>query len=130
MRHLSILFLLLAVASCRSVAPHGTYFDTRPAGAEVLIDGRLSGFVTPCTIDLDRGQDHYVSFDLPGFEVRRVDLEPSDQDTWIPMRDGAAARNGHHFPLFLQVHELFLPRITNNSLAPGRVFMQLHPKRK
>lgn len=123
------LLLALALGSCRSVAPPGTYFDTRPAGAEVLIDGRKSGYVTPCTIALNRGRDHRVSFELPGYEMRGVQLETAEKSGWTALRDGAVAKHGTHFPLYLQAHELFLPRLTNSSLEPTRIFMRLDPKR-
>jgi len=130
MRYPLPLMLLLSLASCRSVAPPGTYFDTRPAGAEVIIDGKQSGYVTPCLIALNRGSDHSVRFELPGYEMREAALDSHETKTWTVMRDGAIAPNGLSFPIGLTALELFLPRVSDDSLQPGRIFMRLSPTQK
>ncbi len=52
------------LAGCRA---QGGSLATYPAGANVVVDGEESGFVTPCVLDLDAGNSRQIAFELPGY---------------------------------------------------------------
>jgi hypothetical protein len=78
MRSFSAPFLLAALASlasCLNITPCGTTLASEPPGARVRVDGRDSGWVTPCLIALDAEETHVVTLELDGFAPREVVLE-------------------------------------------------------
>lgn len=119
--------LLTGAGACRSVSPPGVSLSSDPPGARVLIDGADSGFVTPCTLDLDAGSIREVRLDLPGY-VPAVRILADDSINWyVPWRDGNVGVSTWRFPLWLRIQELFAPIERNSGKMPGRVFVRLRP---
>jgi hypothetical protein len=118
---------LAGATGCKNVTPPGAYFDTSPPGAEVFVDGRSSGRVTPCLIALDEDDRIRVRLVLPGYRTREIVLLPRDQLHRIPWGDGAYAPNGERVFFALDAEDLFTPLRDDEGHAPDRVFVRLEP---
>lgn len=75
-----VFLLSLSMFSCATIFT-GTkdtiYFDTKPQGATVIIDG-IDICKTPCSTDVRRSlSDKMVEFKLDGYETRIVTLDKS-----------------------------------------------------
>ena len=93
----------------------------------MILDDRDSGYVTPCLVALDRGDDYRVRLELAGFEPREFYLQSNDSTHDIPWHDGAKSPNGLHTPFFLDARDLFLPFRNDESHWPKRIFVRLQP---
>jgi len=119
----------LLLASCVSVAPPGTAFTSEPPGARVNVDGRDSGWVTPCMLALDDEETHVVRLELAGYGAREVVLVPDRRRMIVNWQHGVnGVKSNVRFPLLLPVGDLFVPFREVRTLAPGRVFIRLHPE--
>ncbi len=128
MRVLSLL-ALLALSGCLTTTPPGAFFASEPPGARIWIDGRDSGRVTPCMIDLDVEDDHDVRLELPGYVARELVLERGDRLSFIPWYYGVNSVNVRgRLPIFLPTVDLFLPFRKNEAPSPSRVFVRLRPE--
>lgn len=72
----SMLALIGLLGGCASIM-HGSRqnvaFDSTPAGASVIVDGTKVG-TTPICTDLDRGSEHDVTIELPGYTPQKIHL--------------------------------------------------------
>ena len=93
----------------------------------MLIEGRRSGYVTPCSIALDTDERYRIRLELPGFEPRELILEPTDRYERIPWSDGRAARDGPSSPTSLTASEFFVPYRHDEAHSPSRIFIRLKP---
>lgn len=119
---------LLFQASCLNVSPPGTAFASEPPGARVRVDGRDSGWVTPCQIALDVEESHLVTLELDGYTPREVQLGPLERHGIIAWRQGVnGVRSTIRFPILLPTEDLLIPFRESSALAPGRVFVRLRP---
>jgi hypothetical protein len=120
--------LILGLCSCSTLTgggDAGISFSSDPPGARVLIDGRDSGFVTPCILALDPEEDVKVDLVLDGFHTETRYLTPDDQVytiLWQEMRVRAIVWN---WPLWLNARDFFVPIKHKETLAPGRVYVRL-----
>ncbi len=132
MRTLVGLTLLLAPAllgaGCRNVTPVGTVLATSPPGARVVVDGRDSGYVTPCVIDFERQVAHDVRLELAGYEQAIVFLTPDARLEVVSWYDGQVAWIPLFFGGFLPILDLLQPFRLDDSLTPSRVFVRLRPR--
>lgn len=119
---------LLALAGCLDVSPPGTAFATEPPGARLLVDGRDSGWVTPCVVDLDDDDERVVRFELAGHVPRELVLVPLERHRIVDWYTGVnGVRSTIRAPVFMPMTDLVLPLRETRSLAPGRVFVRLRP---
>ena len=131
MRSLLIPLLLAAgtLSGCIDITPSGTFFASDPPGARILVDGRDSGWVTPCLIDLDEDEPHAVRIELSGFSAREVELGTHRRLHFIPWWYGVNSINIRgRFPLFLPTFDLLMPYRENDALSPARIFVHLRPE--
>ena len=82
MTKISLLSLTIAIAltsGCASIM-HGTTqkigISSSPSGAKVTVGDKVEG-ETPLFAELDRGTEHIVKIDLPGFETAEMTLTKS-----------------------------------------------------
>src|SRR5689334_6438733 len=67
------------LTGCLNVSPPGPSFASEPEGARVHVDGRDSGWVTPCQIALDPGETHTVAIVMEGYTPREFVLVPDER---------------------------------------------------
>src|SRR5262245_8834641 len=119
---------LASLASCKNISPCGTTLASEPPGARVNVDGRDSGWVTPCKIALDAEKTHVVTLELEGFAPKEVVLEPLERHGIVSWRQGVnGVRSTIRFPLLLPTDDLLIPLREVNAPAPERVFVRLRP---
>ena len=119
--------LLVGASSCISQTPAGTFIGSDPPGALVLLDGKEIGYVTPCNVHLDEGEDHAIRLELPGYAPAEFRLEPARRVEVVPWTDGTIINSSMTFPTFLTWYDFFAPVRTNRALSPNRVFVRLQP---
>ena len=118
--------LLGVLPSCSMLAPNRSVsLSTTPPGANVLVDGRDSGFVTPCQIQFDIDEDVRIDFQAPGFRSETRYLTPDDAVYSILWSEMYVGPQAWHFPLFLPLGDLLAPVKWTEGHAPGRVHVDL-----
>jgi hypothetical protein len=124
-----LLFGLLLLPACVwYVTPPGTRFASTPPGARVLVDGRDTGFLTPCLIALDEDRDHRVEIALDGFEPARLRLLEGGTRYILYLTAGVAyPAASFSFPLLLPTTDLVLPVRLDDRLGPSRIYVELKP---
>ncbi|MEW6074547.1 MAG: PEGA domain-containing protein [Planctomycetota bacterium] len=130
MRAIAALLPLLLGAlggACRTTPAPGVFVASAPPGAQVLLDGRTTGLVTPCLLAVDGGRPHEISLVLPGYAAEGVEVRPAGRlqaATWLQ----GHARGELRFPLFLPAGDLFLPLELDPHPSPARIFLRLRPR--
>jgi hypothetical protein len=114
---------LLATA-CVNVTPPGILVASTPPGAQILIDGEDSGFITPANLQVD-DDDHWVELRLEGYAATALFLEEGSRLTVIPWSEGVTTPESWPFPLFLPARDLLLPFRIDESPLPSRVHVDL-----
>lgn len=111
-----------------SFAPpsRGVTFSTKPSGARVVVDGRDSGFVTPCALRIDKGDWHRIDLALRGYRTETRIVRPDwgvYTLKWNDM-DHFGPRN-FRFPFWLGLGEILLPvRYVSRSI-PARLHVEM-----
>ena len=130
---MDVLRSVLAAAVCSGllpacvnfVAPPGILVASTPPGARVHVDGEDSGFVTPCSIALDGGDEHWVQLTLKGYATTDLFLDENRRIYVVPWSKGEAAMDTFVFPLFLPAGDLLLPIQVDESPSPRRIHVKL-----
>lgn len=118
--------LLAVQAGCLSGTPPGAFFATTPPGARVRIDGRDTGFVTPCMIDLDDGGRVGVQLELQGYRTASIVLAPDSATAVVGWSHAVASPWGLlRIPVQLSAVDLFLPFRPDAGHHPQRVHVTL-----
>lgn len=130
-RTTALLLTLLATAGCISAEPDPTLsISTDPPGAQVFINGKDTGFSTPCMLAVVE-EEMKIEIKLLDFqtEVRHVTRQPQLQTRyWSEM---STSSRTWRFPLWLNIHDLFTHPVREVMLlAPGRIFIRLDPIRQ
>jgi hypothetical protein len=114
----------LACACAELRRAPGVLFASAPAGARVVIDGKDSGFVTPCHLALER-ERHDVDLLLEGYHPASVRIDEGG-DTWLILWDEAwINEQTWRFPLWLNLRDGVMPIKIERGFSPGRVHVQL-----
>jgi hypothetical protein len=121
-------FVGLALAGCLNVTPPGVSFASEPSGAQVWVDGRDSGWVTPCQLALDLEESHVIRLSLSGYAPREMLLVPAERTHIAHWRQGVnGVKSTTRFPLLLPAVDFVFPLHKNQNLSPGRVYLRLRP---
>lgn len=106
-------------------APRGIVVSSDPPGATVSIDGKDSGFVTPCVLDVDADDDRRVDIALKGYEMETRFITPDHEVYAILWREMSAEFRTFDFPLFLNFRDFFAPVKVTETVSPGRIHVRL-----
>ncbi|MDP6410708.1 MAG: PEGA domain-containing protein [Planctomycetota bacterium] len=120
---------VLAALTAGCAAPGGrtpVLFTTEPPGAAVLLDGRYSGFATPCQIGLplDGGAIH-VELAKDGFVTAVRDLEVGTHTITLLWSEMNVGHRAWRFPLHLNADDFFVPVRAVSPIKPARIFVRL-----
>lgn len=127
--HPLLLGSLALLAGCRTVSTPGTSFASEPPGARVYVDGRDSGWVTPCMIALDHDAQHSVTLALAGYQASELMVLPSGRLELVSWSQGVnGLKSTIIFPILLPAEDLLLPLVDVEGTSPGRVFVRLRPE--
>ena len=122
-----LLGLLCLTPACISETPPGTYLDSEPPGALLFVDGKESGYVTPCKLHLDEGEDHVIRLEYPGYQPASIELVQDKTVEVISWKAGTTLSTGFFTAFKLPFWDLIAPIRTNDALSPGRIFARLVP---
>lgn len=116
----------LLLAACQVLSKDAPVnFATDPPGARVVLDGRDSGFVTPCLIALDPFGDLRLDLVYPGYQTATRHLTADHKAYAILWREMYIRAPVWHFPLFLNTADFFVPVKYYKTLTPGRIYVRL-----
>jgi len=119
--------ILLALLSSSCVMSRDTvaiHFSTDPPGADVLIDGRPTGFATPCMIALEKRRQ-VVSLEKQGYQVPVRVLFPDPYNDTTFFSEASVGPHTYPFFIFINLDDFLQPIVTKNELVPARVFVRL-----
>lgn len=97
-----------------------------PSGAQVLVDGEDSGFVTPCSLRVGGGERE-VEIRLSGYRPAQRVLVKGGRWFYIPWKDGDIGADTWRFPLWLDVPGLLFPVQYERGPTPARLHVTLKP---
>ncbi len=95
-----------------------------PPGARVMVDGRDSGFVTPCNLGLSR-RVHMVDLVLPGYQVARIRVHPSSRTHAMRWDDMVQDAGSWRFPAWLNFRDFVTPVKKQLSWEPSRIHVPM-----
>jgi hypothetical protein len=102
----------------------GVSISSAPPGANVILDGVDTGFVTPCDIALTR-DPHEIRIELEGYEtaVRHVDGDTRRDSIYYD--EANAGMKTWRFPLWLNYEDGFFPWKRELGYSPARIFVRM-----
>jgi len=125
LRTASTCCLSVLAAACIEIRPTpGVVFASNPAGARVVVDGKDSGFVTPCHLALER-ERHDVDLVLDGYHASSIRIEEGGE-LWLIYWDEAwINEQTWRFPLWLNARDGLFPIKIDRGYSPERIHVQL-----
>ena len=121
----ALLLLALAGTGCRIThRVPGVVIATDPPGARVVVDGRDSGFVTPCNLGLEQ-EDAAIDLILPGYQVARVEVRPDERSYSMRWIDMYSDYHTWCFPLWLNAKDFAFPFKHEEWLSPARIHVPM-----
>ena len=104
----------------------GVMIASKPVGARVLINGRDSGFATPCCLALDKEKQR-VDLELDGYQ-KASRIVTDDERTYLVYWDEAyLGPNSYHFPLWLGSFDGLVPVRFEETYSPERIYIRMRP---
>ncbi|MCE9594933.1 MAG: PEGA domain-containing protein [Planctomycetes bacterium] len=124
LRTLVLALAAVCFASCHIVQRPGVALSTSPPGARITVDGRDSGFLTPCVLDIDR-DDHTLDFELDGYQTASREVTSGGGVYVVLWREAYLNAKVWRFPLWLNYIDFFGPVKVDLGNSPGRIFVRL-----
>ncbi len=132
----AMFFMCFFCASCaQHVATQKIPLSTEPPGARVYVDGKQSGH-TPCAVELERNQDHLITFQKDGFRQQDVSIRRQHEtETTLLKAINSGVSDAKFFKdpvwgLNSAVQSLQAQKASGEAyvLAPSTVSLKLVPK--
>ena len=114
----------LAVSCVALERSPGLVVASDPPGARVLVDGRESGFLTPCNLGLTR-EAHQIDLVLPGYKVARIQVYPQSRTYAMRWVDGYQDEQTWSFPGWLAYQDFIAPVKKELTWSPSRIFVPM-----
>ena len=127
MKHRLLACLLSSLAAPACQITHrvpGVVIASEPPGARVLVDGRDSGYVTPCNVGLER-ESIKLDLVLPGYRVARIDLHPDSRSYSMRYIDMYSDYDTWCFPLWLNLKDFVFPFKKEQWSSPARIHVPM-----
>jgi hypothetical protein len=124
LRGLAALALAPLLAGCIAFHKKPIQISSDPPGARVLVDGRDTGFSTPCLIRLER-EEQTLALELEGYRTAARRLVPDSHTDTVYWREMSVEYRTWRFPLWLNRDDAFIPWHVDRSLRPNRVHVRL-----
>jgi hypothetical protein len=121
---LAALLLTWSSACVQLIGPPGVAISSQPPGARVLVDGRDSGFVTPCNLDISR-RSHRIELVKAGYRSAVIQVEGGGQNHVVPWEEAWVNYQTWHFPLWLNAVDGLMPYKIDRSYSPARIHVPL-----
>lgn len=102
----------------------GVMIASEPSGARVLIDGKDSGFATPCCLALE-SRTQRIDLVLDGYQTASRIVTDDDRTYLIYWREAYLGPNSYHFPLFLNFYDGWVPLRFEETYSPERLFVRM-----
>jgi hypothetical protein len=121
-----LLSLVATASACSSFRrERGVSFSTDPPGAQVLLDGKDTGFVTPCQLRVPDRNSLDVELIREGYEPARRRLVDTTRAHLLFWKEMSVHYNTWHFPLWLNFEDFFIPLKVDDEPLPARIFVRL-----
>ncbi|HUR29660.1 MAG TPA: PEGA domain-containing protein [Planctomycetota bacterium] len=104
----------------------GIMVASQPVGARVLVDGRDSGFATPCCLAIDRKKQR-IDLVLDGYQPASRVVTDDDRTYLIYWDEAYLGPNTYRFPTFLNFYDGWVPVRFEQTYSPERLFVRLRP---
>ena len=125
LRALALALLLLGASACVAFQAHpGVSLSTNPPGARVLLDGKDTGYITPCHLGIPRERQR-IDMQLDGFVPASVLVEPGGDFVLIYWREASLTETTFRFPLWLNMEDFIRPMKVQRGLEPRRIHVPL-----
>lgn len=125
-RVLAASLALACLVACRLFPKaNGVTLASDPPGARILVDGKDTGFVTPCALALDVSEDYRIDFEHPGYITASRYITSDHRVYVIYWREMYVSSNTWLFPLWLNFADFFVPMKYERGAAPGRLYVRL-----
>ncbi|MFT4537846.1 MAG: hypothetical protein ACI835_000278 [Planctomycetota bacterium] len=96
-----------------------------PPGAQIFLDGKDTGFLTPRKLKLPFNEDKRLDFVLPGYQTATRMIGEGSIVYALLWRDMNVGQLVWRFPLWLGIEDLLIPIKATRIHKPGRVFVRL-----
>lgn len=114
--------LALALWSCSS---SGTMLASDPPGAQIYLDGKDTGFLTPRKLELPFEASQRIDFVLPGYATSTRWIGDGSTVYVLLWREMTIGPQTWRFPLWLGFQDLFVPIKTERIHEPNRIFVRM-----
>ncbi len=104
----------------------GVMIASKPVGARILIDGRDSGFATPCCLAIDQKKQR-IDLVLDGYQTASRIVDADERTYLIYWNEAYLGPNSYHFPMFLNVYDGWVPLRFEQTYSPERMFVHMRP---
>lgn len=119
------IYALTAVINSRPES-RGVMISSKPVGARVLIDGKDSGFATPCCLAIDDKKQR-IDLVLDGYQTASRVVMDDERTYLIYWNEAYLGPNSYHFPMFLNIYDGWVPLRFEQTYSPERVFVRMRP---
>ncbi len=124
MHKLLFALILAPLAACQIIREPGVTLASTPPGARINVDGRDSGFVTPCAIELSR-DDHKIEFALDGYRKEERNITSGGRIYTILWHEMYLNSATWRFPMWLNYVDGLTPVKIERGTSPARIFVRL-----
>jgi len=115
----------IACSACQATRRQpGVSISSAPPGANVILDGTDTGYVTPCDIHITR-EPHEIRLELAGYQSVLRHVDGDTRRNLIYYNEAYINPNTWRFPLWLNYEDGIFPFKRELSYSPARIFVRM-----